>query len=143
MRINGSGGSFFEQFYPIPMATAWGLGIAVCEDLGVVTRDRDDANKLLHGTIASEEKSFFLGKAKKKELTFAVQPTAGGCTVIVDIHKPRLEIYSLRSQSKETEHFVSLFEEKVKAILEKRICPHCGGTLPEGAGFCPYCGSKL
>ncbi len=108
-----------------------------------MTVDRDDANKLLHGTIASEEKSFFLGKMKKKELTFAVQPTEGGCTVIVDIHKPRLEIYSLRSQSKETEHFVSLFEEKVKAFLEKRICPHCGGTLPEGAGFCPYCGSKL
>lgn len=143
MRINGSGGSFSQQPYPIPAAAAWALGLAVCHDLGADIGKRDDARMLLNGTVQSEEKSFFFGRPKKKELTFAVQPLENGCTVIVDIHKPHLEVYSLRPQNKETDHFVALFEEKVKAYLEKRICPACGGTVPEGAGFCPYCGRKL
>lgn len=78
---------------------------------------------LLNGSLVSEEKSFLFGKPKRKEIVFAVQPLEQGCTVIVDIHKKRMEVYSLTPQNRETDKFVALFEEKAQAYLDRRICP--------------------
>lgn len=66
-----------------------------------------------------------------------------GCNVIVDIHKKRMEVYSLKPQNRETDKFVALFEEKAQAYLDQRICPQCHAALPKNVAFCPFCGAKL
>ena len=104
---------------------------------------QDDAGMLLNGSLVSEEKSFLFGKPKRKEIVFAVQPLDQGCQVIVDIHKKRMEVYSLKPQNRETDRFVALFEEKAQAYLEQRICPQCHAALPKNVAFCPFCGAKL
>lgn len=143
MEVKGSGGSFVEQIYNLAPAVAWELGLQVCREMQVEVEKQDDAGMLLNGSLVSEEKSFLFGKTKRKEIIFAVQPREEGCTVIVDIHKKRMEVYSLTPQNRETDRFVALFEEKAQAYLERRICPQCHAALPKNAVFCPFCGAKV
>lgn len=143
MHVNGSGGSFIENNYSLAPAVAWELGLQVCREMNVDIDKQDDAGMLLNGSLLTGEKSFLFGKPKRKEIVFAVQPVEGGCTVIVDIHKKRIEVYSLKPQNKETDAFVALFEEKAQAYLDRRICPHCKAALPKNAVFCPFCGAKV
>lgn len=143
MKVNGSGGSFVEQVYQLTPAVAWELGLQVCREMEVDIEKQDDAGMLLNGSLVSEEKSFLFGKPQRKEIVFAVQALEEGCQVIVDIHKKRMEVYSLKLQNRETDRFVSLFEEKAQAYLERRICPQCRAALPKNAAFCPFCGAKL
>jgi len=141
MKVNGSGGSFVEQVYNLAPAVAWELGLQVCREMEVEIEKQDDAGMLLNGSLVSEEKSFLFGKPKRKEIVFAVQPLEQGCNVIVDIHKKRMEVYSLKNR--ETDKFVALFEEKAQAYLDRRICPQCHAALPKNVAFCPFCGAKL
>lgn len=143
MKVNGSGGSFVEQVYHLTPAVAWELGLQVCREMEVDIEKQDDTGMLLNGSLVSEEKSFLFGKPQRKEIVFAVQALEEGCQVIVDIHKKRMEVYSLKPQNRETDRFVSLFEEKAQAYLERRICPQCRAALPKNAVFCPFCGAKL
>lgn len=143
MEVKGSGGSFVEQAYNLAPAVAWELGLQVCREMQVEVEKQDDAGMLLNGSLVSEEKSFLFRKPKRKEIIFAVQPREEGCTVIVDIHKKRMEVYSLTPQNRETDRFVALFEEKAQAYLERRICPQCRAALPKNVAFCPFCGAKL
>lgn len=143
MKVNGSGGSFVEQVYNLAPAVAWELGLQVCREMEVEIEKQDDARMLLNGSLVSEEKSFLFGKPKRKEIVFAVQPLEQGCNVIVDIHKKRMEVYSLKPQNRETDKFVALFEEKAQAYLDRRICPQCHAALPKNVAFCPFCGAKL
>ena len=143
MQVKGSGGSFVEQVYNLAPAVAWELGLQVCREMQVDVAQQDDAGMLLNGSLVSEEKSFLFGKPKRKEIVFAVQPLEQGCTVIVDIHKKRIEVYSLTPQNRETDKFVALFEEKALAYLDRRICPQCHAALPKNVAFCPFCGAKL
>lgn len=143
MHVNGSGGSFVENDYELAPEVAWQLGLQVCREMNVDVETQDDAGMLLNGSLLTGEKTFLFGKPKRKEIVFAVQPAGGGCTVIVDIHKKRIEVYSLKPQNKETDAFVALFEEKAQAYLDRRICPHCKAALPKNAVFCPFCGAKV
>ena len=143
MHVNGSGGSFVENDYELLPEVAWQLGLQVCREMNVDVEMQDDAGMLLNGSLLTGEKTFLFGKPKRKEIVFAVQPREGGCTVIVDIHKKRIEVYSLKPQNKETDAFVALFEEKAQAYLDRWICPHCKAALPKNAVFCPFCGAKV
>ena len=143
MHVNGSGGSFVENDYELAPEVAWQLGLQVCREMNVDVETQDDAGMLLNGSLLTGEKTFLFGKPKRKGIVFAVQPAEGGCTVIVDIHKKRIEVYSLKPQNRETDQFVALFEEKAQAYLDRRICPHCKAALPKNAAFCPFCGAKV
>ena len=143
MRVNGSGGSFVQQAFQIPLEAAWQLGLMVIADMGIEAESQDDQQHLFSGSLLTEEKSFLFGRPKLKFVTFAVQPLEEGCQVIVDIHKKHLEVYSLTPQNRETKQFMELFQQKVDAYLHQRICSRCGQAVAVGMAFCPYCGQKL
>ena len=124
MHVNGSGGSFSENNYNLAPAVAWELGLQVCREMKVDVEKQDDTGMLLNGSLLTGEKSFLFGRPKRKEIVFAVQPLKDGCTVIVDIHKKRIEVYSLKPQNRETDQFVAGAAELSQ--VQCRAAEKCG-----------------
>lgn len=144
MQINGSGGCFEERTYEIEPAVAWQVGLLVAAEMAVKVEARDDEKRLLNGTILSQEKTFFTGKQKQKLFTFSVQGLdQGSCQIILDIRKERIEVYSLKSQSREAVEFFDNFDKKLKEYVSSIICPSCKAKISASVRFCPECGAPV
>ena len=143
MQINGSGGSFVSQIYPIPKALAWQLGLLVVEELGVEVETKDEAACLLEGKIITDEKTMLFAKPIYKLFTFSVQEADAEVEIVVDVRKEQLEVYSFKSQDKETKAFFTLFNTKLKEAATYKYCPECGKAVEKGAKYCPNCGNHF
>lgn len=145
MQINGSGGSFATKEYHITKALAWQLGLLVVQEMGIeITECRAD-NYLLEGKIISDEKTMLFGNPIYKLVTFSVDQDEGqeDVTVIVDIRKKQLEVYSFKPQNKETNRFFEIMDEKVREATSFKKCGQCGKLVDSKNKFCPECGAKL
>jgi len=143
MEINGSGGSFATKDYKIDKALAWQLAVATAGEMEVEVEVRDDANFLLNGKIASDEKTLIFNRPQKKLFTLSIQDVENSIQVIVDVRKEQLEVYSFKPQNKETNHFFALLDEKIKEYSKMKKCPKCGKMVERDAQFCPQCGEHF
>lgn len=145
MQINGSGGSFATKEYNINKALAWQLGLLVVQEMGIEITECNAQEYLLEGKIISDEKTMLFGNPIYKLVTFSVAQDEGqeNVTVIVDIRKKQLEVYSFKPQNKETNHFFTLFDARVKEALSYKKCTSCGKLVTVGTKFCPECGCKV
>ena len=143
MEINGSGGSFVTKNYKTDKNIAWKLAVETVKDMAVNVQSQDDANFLLNGTIASDEKTMLFGKPIDKLFTLSIQDIEGGIQIILDIRKEQLEVYSFKPQNKETERFFAMLDAKIKQYGSMKQCPKCGKVVEKDALFCPQCGEHF
>lgn len=144
MQINGSGGCFEERIYEIEPDVAWQVGLLVATEMAVNIEERNDKDRLLNGTIASMEKTFFTGKRKTKLFTFSVQVLdQESCQIILDIRKEQIEVYSFRPQNKEATEFFRIFDKKLKEYAAFVLCPSCKAKISSSVKFCPECGAPV
>ena len=144
MQINGSGGCFEERVYEIKPDIAWQVGLLVVAELGIHIAERNDATRLLNGTIVSFEKTLFTGKEKTKLFTFSVQVLdEESCQVILDIRKEQIEVYSFKPQNKEALEFFKRFDMKLKEYAAFILCPSCRAKISSSVKFCPECGAPV
>lgn len=144
MQINGSGGCFEERVYEIKPDIAWQVGLLVVAELGIHIEERNDATRLLNGTIVSFEKTLFTGKEKTKLFTFSVQYLdEESCQIILDIRKEQIEVYSFKPQNKEALEFFKRFDMKLKEYAAFILCPSCRAKISSSVKFCPECGAPV
>ena len=144
MQINGSGGCFEERVYEIKPDIAWQVGLLVVAELGIHIEERNDATRLLNGTIVSIEKTLFTGKEKTKLFTFSVQfLDEESCQIILDIRKEQIEVYSFKPQNKEALEFFKRFDMKLKEYAAFMLCPSCRAKISSSVKFCPECGAPV
>ena len=144
MQINGSGGCFEERVYEIKPDIAWQVGLLVVAELGIHIAERNDATRLLNGTIVSFEKTLFTGKEKTKLFTFSVQYLdEESCQIILDIRKEQIEVYSFKPQNKEALEFFKRFDMKLKEYAAFILCPSCRAKISSSVKFCPECGAPV
>ena len=144
MQINGSGGCFEERVYEIKPDIAWQVGLLVVAELGIHIAERNDATRLLNGTIVSFEKTLFTGKEKTKLFTFSVQYLdEESCQIILDIRKEQIEVYSFKPQNKDALEFFKRFDMKLKEYAAFILCPSCRAKISSSVKFCPECGAPV
>ena len=144
MQINGSGGCFEERVYEIKPDIAWQVGLLVVAELGIHIEERNDATRLLNGTIVSFEKTLFTGKEKTKLFTFSIQYLdEESCQIILDIRKEQIEVYSFKPQNKEALEFFKRFDMKLKEYAAFILCPSCRAKISSSVKFCPECGAPV
>jgi serine/threonine protein kinase len=65
--------------------------------------------------------------------------TSSSSSPYIDL--PGLSTPSNLSQTSGLSDTMPSFEQLIEGSVELRVCPACAASLPEGALFCPYCGS--
>ena len=143
MHINGSGGSFVEEIYDLDIDSAWQIGIAVAKEMGIKIAKAYPNKFFFTGLITSKETTLLGGNPIMKEVTFVLQEVENGTEVMVDIHKEKLEVYSMKPQNVETTEFFQLFEKKVQELGNFVTCIRCGAKIAAEYDFCPKCGTKI